>query len=95
MNVRYTRGALVQLEEVFTYIVEHDPDAAERVIRRIRASVQVLGLYPHLGRRTTKRGVRMVVTSPYRYRVFYEVRGNEVVILHIRHGAMADPFETD
>jgi plasmid stabilization system protein ParE len=47
--------------------------------------------YPGLGRETDIPGVRVFPTASYPYLVYHRVRGDEVIILHIRDGRRDAP----
>jgi plasmid stabilization system protein ParE len=87
MRVRFSAPARDELEAIYTYIAEHSPMAAQRVKRRIREAAEQLGDFPYMARRTDRAGVRVRIVNPFPYLLFYTVRNNEVLILHIRHGA--------
>ena len=91
MSLRYDRRALSDLDEIYTYIATHDPQAAPRVIGRIRALAEQLLERPLLGRKSDFPSVRVrpVVTFPYV--IFYAIKSNDIVILHIRHTARRQP----
>lgn len=44
MRIRYTRRALAQLDEIYSYIETHDPGAAARVKARIKRAIERLAL---------------------------------------------------
>lgn len=87
MKVRYTPGALRQLDEILGYIAERNPRAAHRVKERIQAIVDLLADHPMAGESTDRPGQRRMITSPYPYIVFYRVREDELIIQRIRHAA--------
>jgi toxin ParE1/3/4 len=62
---------------------------ALRVRAAILESLQSLVLFPHVGRQQKVEGVRKLVTSRYRYLVYYtaDEQAEEVVILSIQHPA--------
>ena len=64
-----------------------NPRAALRVKSRIKMDAEMLGDFPFMARSTGKAGVRVLTVTPYPYLIFYTVRDDEVLILHIRHGA--------
>ena len=64
-----------------------NPRGAERVRQHIMHTVDMLTDFPFLGKSTQEPRVRSLVLSKYPYLVFYSVVRDEVVILHIRHGA--------
>jgi toxin ParE1/3/4 len=89
MSLRYTARALVQLAEIFDYIVQDNPSAARAVHTQIKSSIERLASFPFAGRATERAGVRVLTVTRYPYRIFYRVYGGEgdVVILRILHGA--------
>jgi len=89
MKVRYSRRALRQLEQIFSYIEKDNPAAAPAVADRIESLVALLGRYPSMGRPTDKHGVRIMGVRRYPYVVFYKILPDrdEVRILRVRHTA--------
>jgi toxin ParE1/3/4 len=89
--VRITSAAWRDLEEICTWIAEHDsPGKAERVLDRLAEAAAKVGEMPHGGSRPTELPpgtegeYRQVFFKPYR--VIYEFSGSEVVILLIADG---------
>lgn len=87
LKLRYTRPALAALTSILDGINAESPRAAQRVRARIRSVTELLLAYPLIGVRTEEEGIRRVTTIPYPYLIFYEVRGEEIIIHAIRHGA--------
>jgi toxin ParE1/3/4 len=75
------------LREIQTYIARDNPDAAERVATRIIAVVEALRIHPCLGRAGAEPGFRELVIGGTPYIVLYRVKGKQVTILTIWHGA--------
>jgi plasmid stabilization system protein ParE len=86
-----TRRAERDLARVKAYIAQHNPAAAERVRQRIRQSIVLLCDYPYLGRPTARAEVLMTSVPRYRYKIYFTVVGDELRIIHIRHGSRRDP----
>jgi toxin ParE1/3/4 len=89
--VRLTSAAWRDLEDICTWIAEHDsPAKAEHVLDRISAAGAKIGEMPHRGSRPTELPpgtegeYRQVLFKPYR--IIYEFSGKEVVILLIADG---------
>ncbi len=77
------------LREIYDYISEDSPDAALRVVRGIIRRTRQLREFPESGQVYEPRkypGVRMLVFG--RYRILYLLRGDEVFILGVFHGAL-------
>jgi toxin ParE1/3/4 len=85
MKVRYTKRAFANREKIFDYLRERNPQAARSVGGLIHQRISELGDQAHKGRRTNKPGIYTLWITPYRYRVFYRIDGEEVVILRFRH----------
>ena len=89
--VRFTSAAWRDLEEICTWISEHDsPAKPEHVLDRISEAAAKIGEMPHRGSRPTELPpgtegeFRQVFFKPYR--IIYELAGNEVVIFLIADG---------
>jgi plasmid stabilization system protein ParE len=87
MKLRYTLPALADLSAILDYIAAQSPPGARRVQARIQALIDLLLLYPDIGRRTNDPVIRRMTTTPYPYVVFYEATETEVIIHAIRHAA--------
>jgi toxin ParE1/3/4 len=84
--VRYNRRAVRDLEAIADYIRAQSPTAAERVRERIEKLIHGLADFPHQGSRTDEAGIRRLVATPFPYLIFYRIKDEAVIILHIRHG---------
>jgi len=91
MRVLYQRTAQRDIEGIYAYIAKDDPDAAIRVVERIRAAIEMLADYPHVGRPGRKTGTRELVVAHLHYVVPYRVVGNEVRIVRVLHPAQKWP----
>lgn len=91
MKVRYTKRALVQIDEVLTYIEAHSPQGAGHLRDRIVALIALLQDHPHAGRQTTRAYVRRLAVNPYPYLMDYRVTETEIVIMRFRHAARRPP----
>lgn len=43
--------------------------------------------HPDIGQRTSHPRLRRITATPYPYLVFYEITGDEVVVIGVRHAA--------
>jgi toxin ParE1/3/4 len=93
MKVRFAAPASAELDAIYSYIVQHNPEAAQRINIRIRAVAEQLGEIPHIGRSTNRPNIRIRVVTPYRYLIYYTIKDDEIHILHIRHGARRPPAD--
>jgi addiction module RelE/StbE family toxin len=87
MRIRYTQTALAEVDQIFSYIAEHNRSAAIDVRERIERTVDTLAEIPEMAQVANEVGVRRMPITPYPYVIFYTVEANELVVLHVRHGA--------
>jgi len=87
MMIVWSPLARARLREIRAYIALDKPDAAERLVTRIVAVVEVLRHYPHAGRAGAEPGVRELVVGGTPYIILYRVQPKRVVISTIWHGA--------
>ena len=88
MKVVYTEEALRDLDAIADWLIVHYPAVAPIVERRIRRVVAHIARWPESSRRSAERpGVRVVPLGRYPYKIFYQVSGDTVEILHIHHAA--------
>jgi toxin ParE1/3/4 len=87
VNIRYTRRALTQIDQVLIYIEARSPQGAIHVRDRIAALVQLLQEHPYAGRATSLPNVRRLSVNPYPYLIDYRVTATEIIIMRFRHAA--------
>jgi toxin ParE1/3/4 len=91
MKLRYARGALSDLDEIFSYIARDNPRAAARLVARIEQVAALIAERPHIGTMTRKSGFRRFPVG--NYLIVYEVGAGEVIVQYVRHGARRRPWE--
>ena len=91
MKLRYERGALADLDEIFAYIAQDNPRAAARLVARIEQAAARIAEMPYMGEATRKSRFRRFPIG--NYLIVYEVGQDEVVIHYVRHGARRRPWE--
>lgn len=91
MKLRFTRRATENLTHIADFIRAENPVAAVAVRNAIYESLQLLLLFPQLGRRQSTEGVRKLVTQRFAYLVYYLVdhTADEIVVLSVKHPAQA------
>jgi toxin ParE1/3/4 len=70
---------------IFTHLNERNPQAAVSVVREIRNRIETLPAFPLKGPRADVPGARRLEIVRYPYFVFYQVEGDTISILHVRH----------
>ena len=91
MKLRYERGALSDLDEIFAYIAADNPAAAARLVTRIEEAAERIATSPFMGQTTRRPGFRRFPVG--NYLIVYEVGTDEVFIHYVRHGARRRPWE--
>ena len=92
MRLRYAPRAANDLVAIADYLTERSPSAARAVEARILSAAQLLKEFPHTGHTLEQRpSVRVMPVGRYPYLLFYSVSVDEVIILHVRHGARKPP----
>lgn len=88
MAVRWTDAAYADLEDIYLYIAEDNPNAAARVVDHIEAYAdRELSQFPLRGRVGRVEGTRELVVADYpNYIVAYEVDGEDIDVLAVVHG---------
>jgi plasmid stabilization system protein ParE len=81
------------LPGIYTFIAEHDPAVAERVLDAVEETFRQLARHPDCGvsyptRNRKLRRVRMLPVNGFpNYLVFYRVETASIRILYVTHGA--------
>lgn len=90
MRLRYTVQARDQIAAIYSYISNHNPEAARQVIARIRSAAERLTEFPRIGRAGRVTGTFEWVARGLPYIIVYEPAADdsdEILILGVFHGA--------
>ena len=94
--------AVRDIDEALGWIAGRSPVAAGRWLNAIEAEIHSLAHFPERCPRAREDGrfryeLRQLVDGRRhgRYRVIFTIRGNEVHVLHVRHGAKAAMTPTE
>ncbi len=87
LEIVWSRLARARLREIRAYVALDKPDAAERLVTRIVAMVEVLRHHPHAGRVGVEPDVRELVVGGTPYIILYRVQAKRIIISTIWHGA--------
>ena len=91
MKVRWSTEANEDRVAIFDFIEMDSPRAAARIDDRILDAVERLKTYPELGRIGRRPGTRELPIGGTPYILTYRIIYNEVVMLHVLHGAQQRP----
>ena len=90
MDIRWTRKALENLEQVAAYIAQDNPTRASSFIGEIKEKTELLASFPALGRPGRVPGTRELVVHD-NYVVPYRVKDDTVQIIRVQHVARLWP----
>ena len=86
MRLRYTLRARADLASIYDYLFARSPALARSVTAHVEGRIARLAEFPFTAKASDVTGVRELVIARYPYKVFYAISGDELSILHIRHG---------
>ena len=94
-KVIWSDAAVLELEDICSYIAQDDPEAALRVARGIVAHTDLLATFPFIGPtypRGSRGTLRLIVFRSYRILYDVDERRESVKVVHIRQGARDEPL---
>jgi toxin ParE1/3/4 len=94
LRVRFTAQAIIDLNEIASYLSARNPAAAAGVRKAIRDGTRLVAAFPYAGRQQSEPHVRKLVTRKYAYLIYYrvDISHEEIAILSIRHPARERDF---
>jgi toxin ParE1/3/4 len=91
VRLDWTRLASDDLQLAWEFLAAENPAAAGEQIERIVRVVDGLIHYPELGRKGRVAGTRELVITGTPFVVAYRVRGNDIQVIAVIHGARRWP----
>ena len=88
---RVSDAARSDLDEIWFYIAQDNPDAADKFIRALVSRFPMLASMPELGRRREELSPRLRSFPVGNYIIFYRPMDNGVEIARVLHGARDFP----
>ena len=88
---RVSEAAKSDLDEIWFYIAQDNPDAADKFIRALVSRFPTLASMPDLGRKREELAARLRSLPVGRYVIFYRPMENGVEIARVLHGARDFP----
>ena len=85
--IRRTPTSRNDYRAIWDYIAEHNPTAADAVLREFDAALQVLSDHPHAGRRRPELRPRIRSFPVGSYIIFYRPIRRGVELVRVLHGA--------
>jgi toxin ParE1/3/4 len=74
------------LAEIWNYIAQHNPDAADAVVTAIEHTIGLLGQFPRIGALSPHLAPGLRRTGWREYLIYYRVREDMVEIVRAFHG---------
>ena len=88
MKVRVSGKARAELIEIYRYLAERNPDAAESTLQDINSKFRQLSHFPFLGRERPELATNLRSALVRTYLIFYTVADEQVVIVRVIDGRM-------
>jgi toxin ParE1/3/4 len=89
--VYQTPTAQRSIDDIWLYVAEHNPAAAERLVRSIDEASKRLALFPDLGETRDDLAPRVRQFSVGKCVLFYRARADGIELLMVLHGARDAP----
>ena len=89
MTVRFAPRALIDIEDIRSYLLEHSPLGAERVRLALVLAIDQLDIFPESGAKTDEPNLYRRPLSKYPYTIFYRLLAGDdgIEIARVIHGA--------
>jgi len=91
VKLRWTDGAVENLQSAHDYLEAENPKAASDVINHVVSAVERLERFPQMGRVGRVEGTRELVVTGAPFIVAYRLKGESVQILAVLHAARKWP----
>jgi len=91
VKLRWTEGAIEDLESAHGYLQAESPRAAWEMIATIMSAVERLEQFPHMGRPGRVEGSRELPVTGTPFLVAYRLKGESIQILAVLHAARKWP----
>ena len=91
MEIRLSPEAEQDLTEIFDYILQDNPGAANKILDAIEKELRYLSKHPHMGRAGRVPKTRELILSNAPFIIPYQVSGNRLEILRVYHSARKWP----
>ena len=85
-QVIQTRLSLRDLDTIWDYMAEENPEKASRFIRELREKMDILAEQPGMGRRRDELSPGLRSFRFGKYIVFYRVVDDDIIINRVLHG---------
>jgi len=87
MNYRLSPAAQTDLGDVWLYIAQDNPQAADRFLDALEEKLTMLATHPNLGRKCDELGPSLQRFPIGAYVIFYRLQAKHMEIVRVLHGA--------
>ena len=84
--IRVAAAAAEDLKEIWAYVAEHNPEAADSLVKEITRRFAILRDPPHMGREQDRLLVNLRSFAVRNYLIFYQPFDGGIEILRVLHG---------
>lgn len=96
MQIKWTRTAANDLNEIEEYISKENPIAAiEQILKILNQVEELLSVHPEIGRNGRVKNTQELVIVETKFIAIYRIEENNIYILRILHGAQLWPIKKD
>jgi plasmid stabilization system protein ParE len=91
MRLTWSPRARGDIDAIHDWVRQHSETGATCVVAEIRKTAELIARHPGIGRSTDRPPIRVLHVVRFPYLIYFMVVTDEVVILHVRHGARGNP----
>ncbi len=93
MQIRWTKRANNNLQQIKQYIARDNPQAADNIVLRVIEAIEILATHPNAGRPERVPGTRELIVAGTPFLAPYRVKDGYVDVLRVLHCAMQWPAQ--
>lgn len=87
MKLQISEDAKLDLIKIGEYLADKNPQAAEKLLRTFRDKFNLLTTFPNMGKERNELITGMRSFPAGKYLIFYQVSGDVLEIVRVRHSA--------
>ena len=91
MIIKWSKSAILDLQEIYDFIYLKNPYAADSIQKSIFQSARKLRQFPGVGRPAQRAEHRLLIETRYGYIIVYRVLDREIEIASVYDGRMDRP----
>ncbi|WP_208348967.1 type II toxin-antitoxin system RelE/ParE family toxin [Pseudaestuariivita rosea] len=92
MNINFSEGSRKDIADIYSYLGERNPSAADKTIARLFQSIAYLGTFPLMGRPGRLENTRELTVTGMPYIVIYEIQSpTDLTVQSVVHTARQWP----